>query len=96
MISTEGLDKADVLAALYNASKPQRLDFLIYDREPMSREEAAALLDQGDRFNYLKGRAMKIHLTDTGFEEWAYDRDNGAGAAQRAIQGIQSTSSTTR
>ena len=37
-------------------------------------------------FDYLKGRVMKVDLSeDDGFEEWLYDRDNGEGAAQSAL-----------
>ena len=41
-------------------------------------------------FDYLKGRVMKVNLEDpSGFEEWLYDRDNGTGAAQRAIDALK-------
>ena len=40
MISIEGLDKSKVLAALYNASRPQGMGFMQYDPNPMTEEEA--------------------------------------------------------
>ena len=43
MIQLSGLNKADVLAALYNASKPQGMGFLQYDPKPMTRAEAEGL-----------------------------------------------------
>lgn len=90
-ISTKGLSKAAVLAALYNASRPLGMGFLQYDPKPMTEEEAAALIghDPHPHFDYLKGRVMKVWLDDDGFESRSYDRDNGDGAAQRAIDELR-------
>lgn len=38
MVDTRGLKKSAVLAALYNASKPQGLGFLHFDPVPMTTE----------------------------------------------------------
>lgn len=84
-IDLQGMDKAVVLAALYNASKPQGMGFMQYDPKPMSVEEARKLLKQGTYFDYLKGRVMKIDLSKDTLNTWAYDRDNGQGAAEKAI-----------
>lgn len=90
-INLKGLNKAAVLAALYNASKPQGMGFLHYDPTPMSVEEAEALLKQCTYFDYLKGRVMKVDLKGDTLDPWGYDRDNGEGAAEAAIQSLQST-----
>lgn len=45
-VSIAGLDKAEVLAALYNASIPLGLGKLQYNPRPMEPVEAAALLAQ--------------------------------------------------
>jgi hypothetical protein len=93
MLSIAGLDKADVLAALYNASRPLGMGFMHYDPAPMTRDQAAAVLAQGTYFDYLKGRVMKIDLSkDDQFEEWLYDRDNGDGAAARALAVLRQSS----
>ena len=90
MVDIKGLDKAEVLAALYNHSKPQGLGFLQFDPKPMSIDEAEEILKQTTDFDYLKGRVMKINLSsDDGFEEWLYNRDNGDGAAQRVINELR-------
>ena len=94
MISLLGLNKADVLAALYNASKPQGMGFMHYDPKPMTREEAEALLEQGTHFDYLAGRVMKVDLSKDELNEWGYDRDNGQGAAERAIAEVRKTGNT--
>lgn len=41
------------------------------------------------RFDYVKGRVMKVDLNGDEFDPWAYDRDNGAGAAAEAIASIR-------
>lgn len=91
-IVLKGLNKAAVLAALYNASKPQGMGFLHYDPSPMSVEQAEELLKQGTDFDYLMGRVMKVDLGGDTLDPWLYDRDNGQGAAAAAIASLQSTS----
>ena len=96
-ISIEGLDRADVLAALYNDSKPQGMGFLHYDPKPMTRIEAQHELLATDSgpwpgdFDYLKGRVMKVQLKPgaTEFYGHLYDRDLGEGAAARAISRLR-------
>lgn len=81
-------DKAEVLIALYNHAKPQSMGFLHYNPRPMSKTEAAALLDKQTYFDYEQGRVMKVDLSGDTFSPRLYDRDNGAGAAQSAINTI--------
>lgn len=91
-INLKGLNKADVLAALYNASKPQGMGFMQYDPRPMTREQAQILLDEGQTdFDYLIGRVMKIKLSGNELDPQGYDRDNGRGTAERAISSLRST-----
>jgi len=86
MINIEGLNKAEVLRDLYNASKVQGLGFMSATGRPMTTEEAATILTQTTDFDYLYGKVMKINLaSDIEFEEWLYDRDNGPGAAKNVI-----------
>jgi len=93
-ISLTGLDKADVLAALYNASKPLGMGFMQYDPNPMTHEEAEQLLVQTTRFDYLKGRVMQIDLSKDELNTSGYDRDNGQGAAARAIDELRASGET--
>lgn len=88
MIDISKLSKAQVLAALYNASQPLGLGFLHYDPSPMSEDEAAKLLEESTYFDYLKGRVMKVDLSKSEFDPWLYDRDNGQGAAARVVGGL--------
>lgn len=87
-IDISKISKAKVLAALYNNSQPLGMGFLHYDPTPMTEQEAEELLKQYTYFDYLKGRVMKIDLSEDILRTWGYDRDNGQGAAQRALQSI--------
>ena len=79
-------NRAKVLAALYNSSKPQGMGFLHFDPKPMTEEEADELLVTHHYFDYLKGRIMKVDLGGTSVDFFLYDRDNGVGAGERACK----------
>lgn len=85
-IDISGMDKAEVLAKLYNAARPQGMGFLHYTAQDMTAEEAKELLSDGRAyFDYLKGRVMKVNLSGDLLCPVLYDRDNGEGAARRAL-----------
>lgn len=80
------LDKAAVLAALYNHARPQGMGFLHFDLTPMTIEEARQIIASGQTyFDYVKGRVMKVDLSKDFLDTRLYDRDNGPGAAENAI-----------
>lgn len=79
-------NKAQILAALYNNSKAQGMGFLQAKPGVMSEQEAAGLLEKHTYFDYLYGKVMKVDLTGEEFDPYLYDRDNGEGAAERAIK----------
>jgi hypothetical protein len=82
----KGISKAKILAALYNASRPQGMGFLQAKNGDMTEQEAQKLLDAGQTyFDYLHGRVMKIDLSGNELRTALYDRDNGQGAAEDAI-----------
>lgn len=91
MIDISGLSKAAVLAALYNAARPQGMGFLHYSPQPMSEAEAEGILTEIIRFDYLRGRVMKVDLSGDAFEERLYDRDNGQGAAAFVVGVLRQT-----
>lgn len=90
-MNIQGLNKAAVLAALYNASSPKGKGLAQYNPNPMTLEEARTILDTSShqRFNYLKGRALKIRLADDEVDTQQYNRNNGEGAAEKAIESLQ-------
>jgi hypothetical protein len=90
-ISITGLDKAEVLMALYNRARPQRMGFLHYTPTPLAKEEAQQLLAGSNYFDYLNGRVMKVSLEGDELDPRLYDRDNGSGAAAEVIAELRKT-----
>ena len=85
-IDISGIDKAVVLAALYNAASSPGM--AIRDRQPedMTVEKAREILATGETyFDYLGGRLLKIDLRTNLLDPYLYDRDHGVGAAETAI-----------
>lgn len=94
-IDITGLNKARVLAALYNASRPQGLGFMNYEPTPMTEEQAQEILDNGQTyFDYLNGRVMKINLEEDEVNTWAYNRDNGPNAAENVVEALRRINDT--
>lgn len=87
-MNIKGLNKANVLAALYNNAKPLGLGMIHYDPKPMTEQEAEILLNQQTYFDYLKGRVMKVDLSSDELNTRLYNRDNGHNAAEDAILSI--------
>ena len=94
-MNIQGLDKAAVLAALYNRARPQGMGFLHYDPKPMTVEEAQKIIWGGDGyFDYLKGRVMKVDLSDNEVDTQSYNRDNGPQAAEEVIVALAKSGDT--
>ena len=86
MIDISNMDKADVLARLYNASHPSGLECMYLAPDQMTVEEARDILDDNEMsFDYLYGRVMAVDLSRDEFDTQLYDRENGCGAAERAL-----------
>jgi hypothetical protein len=92
-IPISDLDKAEVLAALYNNSKVQGLGLLQAKPGAMTVEEARELLQHTTYFDYLHGKVMKVDLSKDTLNPGLYDRDNGPGAAQAVIQQLRNKGS---
>lgn len=105
MINIEGLDKADVLAVLYNTSRPVGMGFIqagAFGPLEMTHEQAQKELDARGitrnhqfplDFDYLHGRPLKTDLTsDIEFDEQYFDDNNsGHGTATEAIAHLRAT-----
>lgn len=87
-INIKGINKAEVLAALYNASKIQGMGFLQAKSGQMTTLEAEEILKTRSYFDYLYGKVMKIDLSGDSFNPWLYDRDNGKDAAKYALKDL--------
>lgn len=94
-VDITGLDKAEVLCALYEVAKPLGFGHLHYKPGPMpidrAREliEAHSLADGRMMFDYVAGRVLKVDLGGDTFKPWLFDRDNGKGAAAAAIAALR-------
>ena len=90
MIDITGLSKAVVIKALYDGAQVQGLGFFKATATPITVADCQELVDSGDLdFDYLQGRVMKIDLSGDQIDPRLYDRDNGSGAAARAIDRIR-------
>lgn len=93
-INIAGLDKAEVLMALYHRGQVQGLGTLEASSSSMTLEKAKELVAEATAdarhgeviyFDYVLGRVIK---TEIGLDELSprlYDRDNGQGAAAAAL-----------
>ncbi len=86
-LDISGIDKAALLANLYNNSRPVGLGFCDpKSMSEMSYEEAKEIIDSGKlSFDYFNGRVMKIDLDRAKLYVGSYDQNNGEGAALTAI-----------
>lgn len=87
-LDISGVDKAEVLAALFNASKQQGMGlFHSSGASPMTVEDAKQFTSRegSQYYDYLRGRVMKVDLSKDLLRTGLYDRDNGQGAAARAL-----------
>ncbi|NCU33445.1 MAG: hypothetical protein EOM23_11085 [Candidatus Moranbacteria bacterium] len=86
-IDLKGMDKAMVLAALYNASIPDGEGFFYYDPIPMTVEEAREALSTRTKFDYISGRSILVDLSGDTLNTESYDFCNGneGDEAQKAI-----------
>jgi len=86
MIDIEGLDKAEVLKALYVHSHVQGMGFLqAVPAGTVTVDHCRDLLKQSTYFDYLYGRVLKVDLSSDAFDERLYERDNGPNSAAMAM-----------
>lgn len=99
-INIKGLDKAAVLCALFNGAKQIGAGAIFHPEgaKPMTSDSAKEFILLGDDstrqfgkepelyFDYLLGRPLKVDLSQDDLYIDLYDRDNGQGAALRALQ----------
>ena len=90
MVDISGLDKAEVLYALYNSSHYQGISFLgmvnNYTLEDCRKDFEES---KSKYFDYLHGKVIKVNLSGDNFDPFLYDRDCGEGAAQEAIDKLR-------
>lgn len=94
-IDISGIDKAELLAALFNGSQQQGMGFMqAAGGREMTVEQAREIISkhhEPDRlyFDYLHGRVMKVGIGGDVLKTWLYNRDLGNGAAERVVDGLR-------
>lgn len=96
-VDISGLDKAELLAALYNGSHQQGMGFLhARGSTGMTVEQAQAEIDERNAlgpgrlyFDYLHGRVLKVDLCGSALRTRLYNRDVGDGAAENIVAALR-------
>lgn len=94
------LDKASVLAALFNNAAVLGMGFLHpLAKQDLTVADAAEVLERDDQvrpmyFDYVHGRVMKVDLQGDSISPGYYDRDNGPGKASEVIEHLRRTGET--
>jgi hypothetical protein len=84
-VSIADLEKSHTLQALFNAAKPQGLEYLHHKQRLLSKSEAVLLLNNTCVFDYVEGRALKVNLCGDTFNSELFNKHNGEKAAEKAI-----------
>lgn len=91
MINIKGLDKAEVILALWNGSHTQGMSIIGVETFHPTISDAREWIEHNPSmdFNYLNGRVIKCDISQDEFDPRLYDRDCGDGAAAAAIDKIR-------
>jgi hypothetical protein len=87
-INIKGFDKAEVLQVLFNSSKQQGMGLMRQSggsQLTLGQARELFVSSHSKYFDYLNGRVMKVDLSGDELDPYLYDRDNGQGAAARAL-----------
>jgi hypothetical protein len=98
MVDISGLDKAIVLAALYNNSKRVEYPYKASCPELLTLEQARAFLQSDAKFSdnvwqidTYYDRDLSVDLTGDAFDSEAYNQANGDGLAERIVEALRLT-----
>lgn len=78
-------DKADVLCALYNASKRSKS---LRTDDILTKSEAQTLLKTTTSFDFIKSHIMRIDLTTNIVDTTRFNHANGPQTAEDAIENV--------
>lgn len=89
VVDISGLDKAEVLLALWKGSHAQGMSFL--GLETFDIEDARKIIAESKSmyFDYVAGHVIKCDLSGDTFNPRNYDRDNYEGAAEDVIDALR-------
>lgn len=97
-VSIAGLDRAEVLVALYSRAPVLGMGALQAKQGDLPLDEARDLIARHTfgsadsrhiYFDYLHGRCLKVDLGSDDIETRLYDRDAGAGMGERVIAALR-------
>lgn len=88
MVNIKGLDKAELLLELWLNSHSQGMSALFGLASP-KLEDCRKALEESTDIDYFFGRVIKVNFSKDEVEEWLFDRDNGDGAFQRAVDNLR-------
>ena len=91
-VDITGIDKAELLSALFNGSKQQGIGFLsARGRSNVSRDDSVSIIAARTDlyFDYLYGRVLKVDLNENPMWTGLYNRDNGDQAAEKIIERLK-------
>ncbi|SHF41536.1 hypothetical protein SAMN05444392_12325 [Seinonella peptonophila] len=89
-INIADLNKAAVLAALYNNAKPQGKSWLWY-RMTIKQAQALLVTHVDFKFDGVNNRVLKVDLSGEEFDSSLYDLHNGTGKAERTVNHLRET-----
>lgn len=94
-VSFAGIDPAELVHALYLATRPLGMGHL-HDKPNVTVDEIREVISERDdegrvHFDYLFGRPLKLtlELKEERFRHRLYDRDAGAGCAQDVVDDLR-------
>lgn len=87
MVDISGLDKRDVLRALFQVAQPHNYSWLKYDADDVLPNEQADRIVREGYADYVAGRSVKVHISKRSREidVARFNKSSGAEAGQRAI-----------
>jgi hypothetical protein len=90
IIDISGLDKCEVLFALYEAKQPIGMG-LLAARDDITLEDVRAVFGKSPfpYVDYMYGRPMKVDLDGDTFDGRLYDRDSSPGQARRIVEALR-------
>jgi hypothetical protein len=104
-VNIAGIDKATLLAAIYNgAGSPRGMGMYQARAGKMTREVAEDIIKQGDDtgrmfpgsresgslyFDYVFGKSLKVDLSGDEMDSWLYNRDNGQDALENIVAALR-------
>lgn len=94
-VNIKGLDKAEVLLALWKGSHAQGMSFLGMLNGGLTLEKAKGMVDElkeNNRplyFDYVQGHVIKCDITGDEFDPRLYDRDCGEGRGEEVIKALR-------